>query len=159
MSCYVSQSFTVCWWHSADCFESVHLWFTLNGLSLNPDNSEVIVIGTGVHIQPWESVHSLGVVIDNSLSFDAHVNSVCKAVNYHIKALRHNWKRVTIDVALTIVSIMVCARLDYCNAMERVNLTFKNYNALRTLIAHIVTCNWHEAIRTHHTCTRSAPLA
>jgi len=25
-------------------------------------------------------------VIDNTLSFDAHVNSVCKAVNYHVKA-------------------------------------------------------------------------
>jgi len=28
-------------------------------------------------------------MIDNTLSFDAHVNSVCKVVNYHAKALRH----------------------------------------------------------------------
>jgi len=62
----------------SDCFESVHWWFTLNGLSLNPDKSEAIIIGTGarqrsegffevidlrnVHIQPSESVRSLGVV-------------------------------------------------------------------------------------------------
>jgi len=52
-----------------------------------------------------------------SLSFDAHVNSVCKAVNYHAKALRHIWKRVTTDVALTIASTMVGARMDYCNAI------------------------------------------
>jgi len=62
---------------------------------LNPDKPEAIIIGTGarqrsegslevielVHIQPLESIHGLGVVID------AHVNSVCKAVNYHAKAL------------------------------------------------------------------------
>jgi len=100
----------------------------LNGFSLNSDKSEAIIIGTGarqrsegslevidldsVHIQPLESVRSLGVVIDNTLSFDAHVNSVSKAVNYHAKVLRHIRKRVTTKVALTIVSTMVSARLD-----------------------------------------------
>jgi len=100
---------------------------------LNPDKSEAIIIGTGarqrsegslevidlgnVHIQPSESIRSLGVVIDNTLSFDAYVNSVCKAVNYHAKALRHIRKSVTTDVALTIASTMVGSRLDYCNAI------------------------------------------
>jgi len=54
-------------------------------------------------------VAGLGVVMDNILFFDAHVKSVCKAVNYHAKALRHIWKRVTTDVALTIASTMVDA--------------------------------------------------
>jgi len=111
----------------------LYITFTLNGLSLNPDKSEAIIIGTGarqrsegslamiyfgnVHIQPSESVHSLGVVIDNMLSFDADVNSVCKAGNYHTKALRLIWKRVSTDVALTISSTMVGAWQDYCNAI------------------------------------------
>ena len=30
----------------AQCFEAIKAWFTLNGLSLNPDKSEAIVIGT-----------------------------------------------------------------------------------------------------------------
>jgi len=80
-------------------------------------DSEVIDLGI-VHIQPSESVRSLGVVvIDNTLSFDAHVNSVCKAVNYHANALSHIRKRVTTDIILTITSGMVGARLDYCNAI------------------------------------------
>ena len=29
------------------CFQAVHRWFTENGLALNPDKSEAIVIGTG----------------------------------------------------------------------------------------------------------------
>jgi hypothetical protein len=105
----------------------------LNGLSLNPDKSEAIIIGTGarqrtegylqvidlgnVHIQQLESVRSLGVVINIMLSFDAHVNSVCKAANNHAKALRHIQKRVNTDVALTIASTMVGAQLDYYNAI------------------------------------------
>jgi len=76
------------------------------------------VINLGhVHIQPLESGLSLGVVIDNMLSFDAHVNCVCKAVNYHAEALRHILKMVTTDVVLTIASTMVSARLDYYNAI------------------------------------------
>ena len=42
---------------------------------------------------------------------------VCKAANYHAKALRHIRKRVTTDVALPIASTMVGAWLDYCNAI------------------------------------------
>jgi len=76
----------------------------------------VIDVGN-VYIQPSKSVRSLGVVIVNTLSFDAHVNSVCKAVNYHAKALRHIRKKVNTDVVLTIASTMVGVRLDYCNAM------------------------------------------
>ena len=54
-----------------------------------------------IQIQQSESVRSQGVVIDNTLSFDAHVNPVFKAANYHAKALRHIRKRVTTDVAVS----------------------------------------------------------
>ena len=80
---------------SDGCFVAVKHWFASNGLSLNPDNSEAIVIGTSarhrsegvVHvvtlgtdsITVTESIRSLGVTIDSSLSFNTHVNQVCKA--------------------------------------------------------------------------------
>jgi len=80
-----------------------HWWFTLNGFSLNPDKSEAIILGTGtrplsagsldvidlsdVNIQPSESVRSLGVVTDSTLCFNAHINSIFNAANYHAKAL------------------------------------------------------------------------
>jgi len=115
------------------CFEAVHNWFSLNGLSLNPSKSEAIVIGTGARqrsegvlpvidlgdtkIQPSSCVKSLGVIIDDTLSFDAHVNNVCKAAFFHMRALRHIRKRVPETVAMTIASSMVGARIDYCNAV------------------------------------------
>jgi len=100
----------------------------------------VIDLGN-VHIQPSESVLSLGVVIDNTLSFDAHVKPVSKAVNYHAKALRHIRKRVTTLVALTIASTMVGARVDYCNAIlhgtSKSNI--QKLQRAQNSIAHIVT--------------------
>jgi len=55
-----------------------------------------------VQIQPPESVRSLGVVIDNTLLFDAHFNSVCKAANYHARTLHHIRKRVATDVVVSL---------------------------------------------------------
>ena len=71
----------------SDCFQAVHNWFTANGLSLNPEKSEAIVIGTSarqrtqgslsniavgnITLQPAKCVKSLGVIIDDTLSFNA----------------------------------------------------------------------------------------
>jgi len=146
----------------SDSFESVHWWFTLNGLSLNPDKYEAFVIGTGAqqrsegsfdvidltdaYFQPLESVRSLDVVIDYMLSFDAHVNAVCKAANCDAKAARHIWNSVTTDVAL-MVSTVVGAQL-YGTSKS----TEHKFKVLKTLL-HV-----YEAIRTHHTSTHSASL-
>ena len=69
-----------------ECFCSVHSWFAVNCLALNPDKSEVIVIGTGIRnrkegginavtlgdisIAVSKTVKSLGVTLDETLSFD-----------------------------------------------------------------------------------------
>ena len=87
-----------------ECFKAVHRWFSLNGLSLNPDKSEAIVVGTGarrrqegaigsvslggVNIPVSECVRSLGVTLDSTMSFDRHVDNVCKTAFHHVRALR-----------------------------------------------------------------------
>src|SRR5208282_3945220 len=88
-----------------NCFKAVHQWFAANGLALNPSKSEATVIGTSaklriegkidtialsdVCIPVVDCVKSLGVSIDSTLSFNQHVNNICKASHYHIRALRH----------------------------------------------------------------------
>jgi hypothetical protein len=115
------------------CFVAVKHWFALNGLSLNPDKSEAIIIGTGARhrseglvkavklgsesITVTESVRSLGVTIDSSLSFNTHVNEVCKAVRHHARALRHVRKCISEDDAKQIAVSIASARLDYCNSV------------------------------------------
>jgi len=116
-----------------DCFNDLHWWYTVNGLQLNPDKSEAILIGTSARLRHEsnittlnmgdaqitlaQSTKSLGVTIDNKLLFNEHVNNVCKAAHYHVRALRHVRKFITEDTAKTIASALVGARLDYCNAV------------------------------------------
>jgi hypothetical protein len=79
----------------ASCFAEVQLRFTGNGLSLNPDKTEVVVVGTGARhrskgvvsmiplggatISVSASVKSLKVTTDSVMSFNDHVNNLCKA--------------------------------------------------------------------------------
>jgi len=87
------------------CIKALHHWLDLNGLCLNPEKTEALVddtserqriedhidtIDTGtVHIKTSNSVKSLGVVIDSTLSFNQYVNNICKSAHFHIRALRH----------------------------------------------------------------------
>jgi hypothetical protein len=107
-----------------DCFNAVHRWFTINGLALNPDKSEAIVVGTGARqrregdigtvalggngIPVSSVVRTLGVTIDSTMSFDHHVANIRKTSLCHIRALRRIRKLWTISdikmVATAVVS-------------------------------------------------------
>ena len=77
------------------CTADVHAWLLQNGLQLNPQKSDVIqfTVGRGreradnidtilisdTRIQPSSSIKSLGVTLDQQLTFDQQVDKVCKA--------------------------------------------------------------------------------
>jgi len=116
-----------------DCFQSVHRWLDANGLCLNPDKSEAIVTGTsarrkseqqlkditvaGVPVPVTRTVKSLGVTIDNTLSFDDHINNVGKAAHGHIRVLHHIRRCVSVNDAKTVATAVVSSQLDYCNSI------------------------------------------
>ena len=82
---------------------------------LNPDKSEVIIMGignrlrsldtidkisvAGASIQPAACLKRLGVLVDSTLSMNKHVNSICRSVNYYIRALRHVRLATSADAA------------------------------------------------------------
>ena len=45
------------------------------------------------------------------------MNAIVKSCNYHIRALRHVRRCLTLDSTRTIASGLVIARLDYCNSL------------------------------------------
>ena len=85
----------------------VHLtsWFFHNGLALNPEKSEAILLGThprnksldnitqiDVNCSPIpisDNIKLLGATIDSSLTFNKHVSLICQSCQYHIRALCH----------------------------------------------------------------------
>src|SRR5258706_100910 len=64
-----------------------------------------------------QSTISHGATTDNKLTLNEHVNNVCKAAQYHVRALRHVRKYISENTAKTIASSLVGTRLDYCNAV------------------------------------------
>ena len=75
----------------------------------------VDVAGTLLKLR--DNAKSLGVTIDHELSFDRHINLVCRACNCHLWSLRHIQKYLTIGMENTITCSVVGARLDYCNSI------------------------------------------
>ena len=116
-----------------DCLSDLHIWFCLNGMSLNPDKSESIWFSTpqrsrtmppatsvdvaGTLVPISDTITTLGVTLDNHLSFKTHVNAISRSCNYHIRALRHIRSSLTDDMAKSVAVALVSSRLDYANSL------------------------------------------
>ena len=122
---------------SIKCFECcllrLHEWFCLNGLALNPDKSEAIWLSTHQRsrtLQPYPSINvagadvpisnkikALDIILDNRLTFDSHVASVCASCFFHIRAFRHIRPNLTQDMAKSVAVSLISSRLDYCYSL------------------------------------------
>jgi hypothetical protein len=140
-----------------ECTVAVRDWFTRNGMLLNPDKSEVLLIarrtnaerfsqGSGVcvagsNIAYAVQLKSLGITLDQQLSFDQHTASVVKSSNFNIRALRHIRPMLDRSVANTIACSIVSTRLDYCNSLL-FGMSAKNIQKLQRIqnaLARVVT--------------------
>ena len=113
------------------CLETalVHFtsWFYHNGLALNPEKSEAILLGTHPRNKSLDnitqvdvngspipisdsSIKLLGITIDSSLAFNKHVSLICQPCQYHIRALDANTARL-------VGHALVSSRLDYANSI------------------------------------------
>jgi len=90
----------------AACTADVRLWYMQNGLQLNPDKLEALIIGTttqvhavtsavllvavaGAELPVADEIKVLGVVLDRRLTFEKHVMMVDRSCHYHTQAIRH----------------------------------------------------------------------
>ena len=139
------------------CIDALLAWFCANGMALNPDKSETILLGTrqrahsysnlttvnvaGCQIPLADQIKILGVTLDKNLSMDKHVNAVSKSVHYHIRALRHIRPFISEDMAKMVACALVGSRLDYANSVLY-GTTQKNISKLQraqNLLACVVT--------------------
>jgi len=77
------------------CLTELCQWFLSNGLAINPDKSEAIVVSTAQRSRRTNTVSSidvadhsvpiskslklLGITLDEHLAFNEHVNNTCRA--------------------------------------------------------------------------------
>ena len=141
-----------------DCTAAVLDWFSDNGMQLNPEKSEVLLVATrqqaekfsgksevkvaGMNVTYSLNLKSLGVTLDQSLSFDPHVHNLVKSCNYHIMALQHIRPLLDRNVANMIACSIVSSRLDYCNSLlyGTSDKNLKKLQRVQNRLARVVAC-------------------
>ena len=99
-----------------NCLTVMHLWFSQNGLVINSDESEAVLFSTAQRTRKSltaikqvdvaccpvlisNNVKILGVTLDQHLTFNDHVQHVCKSALYYTRALQHIRSSSTADMA------------------------------------------------------------
>jgi len=119
----------------AACTDDVRQWYPQNGLQLNPDKSEAVIIGTAnqlctansaitsvcaadVELPVAKEIKVLVVVLARRPAFDKRVLAVTRLCNFHAQAILHIGLRhlLSTDLAHTLACSVILTRLDYCNS-------------------------------------------
>ena len=134
-------------------FDVLQSWFKCNYSSINESKTKVLPLGDNPPYYelfadctrpPLEVVHDmklLGLTIDSSLSFKAHIKSVCNKVDVKGSALRRVRKFIPSEVMVNIYKALILPHLEYC-ALVLVGLSsglsnkleLTNQYAIRTLL-------------------------
>jgi len=116
----------------SECISSVANWMDANKLKMNDDKTEFILIGSRSRLQQTsilsmsisdreiefsKSVRNLGVHLDQSLSMETQINTLCKALNFHLRRLGKIRQYLTIDATNKLAVSFILSRLDYCNSL------------------------------------------
>ena len=110
------------------------VWMARRKLKLNNGKTEIIVIwgnlrnvsvaNFGVmsfgdtHLVPCESAKNLSVVLNSSLSFRSHIDSIVKTCNFHIRNLYMIKDFVNRKNLVTLVHSLIVSKVDYCNSLS-----------------------------------------
>ena len=139
------------------CLDELHTWFCCNGLSLNSNKTDAILLGTsmrskriptlntihvaGTPVALSDSIKILSVVLDNNLTFDSHISHVFKSCFYHIRVLCLIQPALTENVAKIVACSLVGSHLDYVNSVL-FSTSAKNLahlHRMQSTLAHVVT--------------------
>ena len=107
-------------------------WIAMNRLKLNDEktlslmlrtnavgplsNISYIIIGDN-NITTFSSAHNLGAIIDEHLTMEAHVNSVCRSSFSHLHNISSIRRVFDMKTTVKIVQVLVISRFDYCNSL------------------------------------------
>jgi len=117
------------------CSTALHDWYlaVYSRTLLNADKTNVILLGTasqlrlvasvdsvevaGVTLPVASTLKSLGVILDQQLTFDDHTMAIAKSCNYHTWAIKHVRHLLPESVARTLACSLISSWLDYCHLL------------------------------------------
>ena len=113
------------------CCNAIKEWMTVNMLKLNEGKTEMMVfqprqmtmpmsctvsIGNA-NITPNPTARNLGIMFDEKLICDVHINRMCRAAFYHLRNIKRIRHYLTREVIEQLVHAFITSRLDFCNAL------------------------------------------
>ena len=99
-------------------------WFRINSLQANPGkfqwkilgkkkrNSVKLIINT-TEIEESKNVVLLGITIDNLLTFNEHIDNICRTANYKLHALRRIRKYLFLEKAKLLCNAFINSQFNY----------------------------------------------
>ena len=114
------------------CMKEYETWMAFNKLKLNQNKFEFIVFHTrnshfsradfsltlksGIFL-PSSEVRNLGVILDERLSMEKHVNAVARSCHYHLRSIGKIRRFLDDAACQSLLSTLVLSRLDYANSL------------------------------------------
>ena len=116
-----------------NCLHAIKTWMTNNFLKLNSNKTELLIVAKstallqragnfnllvdGSSTSPSPEVRNLGVILDSTLSYQAHIKAVTKSAFFSLKNISRLRPSLSDSAAKTLVNALVTSRLDYCNGL------------------------------------------
>ena len=97
-------------------------WFTANKMKANPEkchlltssNERVNINIEGVEIKSSNLVKLLGVHLDSKLTFEKHIDNVCKKTSQKISALSRIIPYMETEKAKIVMKTFIVSQFNYC---------------------------------------------
>ena len=111
----------------------VYIWLSVNKLTLNLTKTEVLVIASRQKLSTFSetpsfsindykmkevsSAKSLGVLIDQNLNWECHIQSICKNIASALGAIKRIRHLVLFSILMNVYNSLVQPHFDYCNVV------------------------------------------
>lgn len=106
---------------------SIYSWASINKLLLNPDKSKAMLFNfqsnwpsisninlNGITIPIVDQAKSLGLLVDNQLTWEPHINGVVKNINLTLRKLYSLNYRLPTAVKFKLVQALIMSTINYC---------------------------------------------
>ena len=108
-----------------DDFDNLNSWFYENYMVLNPKKCQFMCLGknkdgqslfykNNIHLETTASKELLGVIIDNNLNFNDHINNICKKAGRKLNALSRLSHLMKKDQKILIYNSFITGQFNYC---------------------------------------------
>ena len=113
------------------CIIEIDKWMLQNSLKMNGDKTETILLSSSFRPRPSidsvsiaghdvffsKKARNIGVILDENISLDHHIASICKSFFFHLRNISKIRKHISVRACETLVHNFISSKLDFCNSL------------------------------------------